>query len=628
MGLFRHGGGGNKKSKQDDDLNDSSSSLPPVFSPKPENRMLLKGHNPSTRRLLVKHSSDVVRKSPGGGGVVQQSPMSSSASPMSISLSHQKRPLGDYSVDVKFGEGAIKAPPLIQKSASMTSGSCGLSEAEADELLIDDDEYIEEVIEDDDDEYIEYVIEEEIIDDLLPPRTTTIRFDEYDEQQIVLNLDQYTDSELDKSWYNRGDYDKMVSSAKKLIEKERIKELTTVTKKRAINKLLLPQSNSFNAESTRGLETWKEDGQKKIRELKERALEVIWNEQSRQWSLGVDDKEQMRHVYRKVSTPAQDQAIKRAAQDELVASEIKRQDALDNILFRKKHRLNMIAVSKALGKSIKVSKDVVEKTTKVVGKTGRVIGRTGLGVATLDKRMIKESIAPNTTKAEVSDANEKEERRPTIIRTPSQHTTLTRNLMAMNLASSTSLRYSPRRCSKRVAYSTSEKSKNNVLNFHNSTPCRLDGTSSLSFNLEDLQSPDDSFRSSGSAAAADCSSIPEAGREDSPQHDSNGDLGHVGHNGGEEDELAMSPIPKQQRKLSTNANSSPFRKSPNYDPTKILDTPRRPKIQKLKLLGLVPIPGTQVLYEADLQRQRDELRARKKGSMMPSWENGVTSGKC
>mmetsp|Transcript_17218 Transcript_17218/g.41831 ORF Transcript_17218/g.41831 Transcript_17218/m.41831 type:complete len:643 (+) Transcript_17218:440-2368(+) len=62
---------------------------------------------------------------------------------------------------------------------------------------------------------------------LFPDRTPTIRFDEYDEMQTVLHINDYTKHEINRSWYKRPDYDKMVQLARKTAEKaeQRKKEL-------------------------------------------------------------------------------------------------------------------------------------------------------------------------------------------------------------------------------------------------------------------------------------------------------------------------------------------------------------------------------------------------------------------
>merc|ERR1712146_871495 len=77
--------------------------------------------------------------------------------------------------------------------------------------------YEEEIVE-------EEYFEEEIVD---PLRRITIRFDEFDEMQTVLHINDYTNGEMNKSWYKRADYDKMVFLARKTAGKaeEREKDL-------------------------------------------------------------------------------------------------------------------------------------------------------------------------------------------------------------------------------------------------------------------------------------------------------------------------------------------------------------------------------------------------------------------
>ena len=129
-------------------------------------------------------------------------------------------------------KNGISIIPPFQQSLNKSSSKISEQTPESysvEEIIIEDDEgsYYEEIIVDDDDEEGEYIIEEIIDDDynnnlpLIPPRRPTkLSFDEYDEIQFTLNLDEYSDTELDDSWYKRPEYDKMVSTAKKLIEKE------------------------------------------------------------------------------------------------------------------------------------------------------------------------------------------------------------------------------------------------------------------------------------------------------------------------------------------------------------------------------------------------------------------------
>ncbi len=50
------------------------------------------------------------------------------------------------------------------------------------------------------------------------------------------------------------------------------------------------------------------------------------------------------------------------------------------------------------------------------------------------------------------------------------------------------------------------------------------------------------------------------------------------------------------------------------------------KKSKLKLLGIVPIPGTQKKYSEDRRAEREEKR-KEKMKRRPSWEAGMAAGK-
>merc|ERR1719261_387365 len=62
---------------------------------------------------------------------------------------------------------------------------------------------------------------------VLPERKITIQFDDYDEMQTCIHINDYTKHEISRSWYKRDDYDKMVDLARKTASKavEREKEL-------------------------------------------------------------------------------------------------------------------------------------------------------------------------------------------------------------------------------------------------------------------------------------------------------------------------------------------------------------------------------------------------------------------
>jgi hypothetical protein len=250
----------------------------------------------------------------------------------------------------------------------------------------EEDSYYEEIVEE------EYE-EEEIVEEALPPRKITIRFDEYDEMQTVLHINDYSNHEITKAWYKRADYDKMVTLARKTAEKveERRKDISKM------------DSKSSRKIESRGLEAWTSFGSAKVRLLKESAVDAVWNEQSRQWDAGIHDAERLREAYIKISKGAQAAAEDRGFSDFLISKRIREIEQEEE---EKKRRRRILGKSKALvGKSIrKTAGGVVKtaklgvKTTKFTGKvalrTGKVATKTAVATATLDRKMLKETLVP------------------------------------------------------------------------------------------------------------------------------------------------------------------------------------------------------------------------------------------
>lgn len=234
-----------------------------------------------------------------------------------------------------------------------------------------DESYIEEVIVDDDSYYEEVLIEEEfyeeeiieIMNELkLPERDITIKFEDFDEMQTTLHINDYSPGEVEKSWYCRADYDRMVQKARSTIAKVEAKEAKRSksddkkrekdTKSSEFSQEMTPSNNGEKKKvlETRGLEGWSTEGAKKVRELKEKALEAVWNEQNRQWTTGDFDKEKVRAAYLTISAGAQAIAEERAAADQESAEKIHNKD-----LKRKKTDVRgMMKMGKSmLGKSMK-----------------------------------------------------------------------------------------------------------------------------------------------------------------------------------------------------------------------------------------------------------------------------------
>jgi hypothetical protein len=342
--------------------------------------------------------------------------------------------------------------------------------------------YEEEVLEDSEssgaDDFYE---EEEIKDnekevgpngelDLFPEHVSTIRFDEYDEMQTVLHINDYTKHEINRSWYKREDYDKMVQLARKTAEKaeQRRKELEEIARqqktvggtphssmsrrsvqakssRRGMMNGHLHSSrrgnshedgshgdhqdddheeehgdedykkNGKNGDTTkkpieyRGLEAWTPSGAAKVKLLKESAIELVWNEQSRQWDAGLFDPDAIRSVYVAVSQTALAAAHERGKSDAAIVGRLKELEALEK---EKKKRRRLIGKSKALvkksvkltGMGVKQTGKLMQKTTKKSTKLAKEVTKrsmkAGVATATLDPRMMKEALKVSMKKRE------------------------------------------------------------------------------------------------------------------------------------------------------------------------------------------------------------------------------------
>ncbi len=371
---------------------------PPVFNKHGTGEELLKGHKAGTstkpKSSQIGRSHDTLNGSnhSAGGGSNQSGTSSTAVWIAASNAIAAKNHHHHHGKDRRSTEAAI-----IRQFSSASDDYDDDDDGE-------DEYYEEEIVE-------EEFFEEEVIDEL-PLRRITIRFDEFDEMQTILHINDYTKHEISRSWYKRDDYDKMVALARKTAEKveERTRELG-----RKIDK------NSKKIEY-RGLEAWTSMGAAKVKILKESAVEAVWNEQSRQWDLGINDIERIREVYHVVSKGAQQIAQDRGFSDELISRRI-RQIEVEEAERKQKRRI--LGKSKALiGKSVKVTAGGVVKTaklgvktTKLTGKvalkTTKVATKTAVATATLDRKMFKEAIIP---------AKKKRECEKQTIRLPSQAT--------------------------------------------------------------------------------------------------------------------------------------------------------------------------------------------------------------
>jgi len=245
--------------------------------------------------------------------------------------------------------------------------------------------------------------------DSMEQRSTTIRFDEYDELQTCLHINDYTKGEISRSWYKREDYDKMVDLARKTASKavKREKELRD-----ELQDVLKPDDNdtSRSGRSTgpdgkrkkpieyRGLEAWTPEGSQKCRTMKENAIELVWNEQSRQWEDGTFDPDAISAVYIPVAQQALEIAHERALADEKMVKKLIDQDEA-----RKQKKKNRTIIRKGRSLMTKTAKNTgkmlgqgAEKVLKETGKGAVKIGKRGVkavvATATLDQKMMKEAV--------------------------------------------------------------------------------------------------------------------------------------------------------------------------------------------------------------------------------------------
>lgn len=490
--------------------------------------------------------------------------------------------------------------------------------------------YEEEVLSDDEDDdaegFFEKNAQSERSDlsgtelDLFPEHVPTIRFDEFDEMQTVLHINDYTKYEINKTWYKREDYDKMVKLARKTAEKaeERRKELEEIARQQKRKRLGLAQlpssgrgsggadqyprngrtdspsqrshrtsrsksgrsldddtenngdhSNQDDGDAInngdagsekkpieyRGLEAWTASGAAKVKILKESAIELVWNEQSRQWDAGLFDADAIRKVYVAVSQTAAAAALERGKSDAAIVKRLKELEALE---AEKKRRRRLLGKSKALvkksvkltGRGVKQTGKIMQKTTKKTTKLAKDMTKrgvkAGVATATLDPRMMKEALKVSMKKREC--------KHETIVRPSSAH---------MQEETGT------------------YKEVNGLFIFWIIL-------AQLTLSIVLVAFPE----KQGSS-----------GREITPNNSFDDNEDHHAH-------------PHYE-----GAEDSSVEGDSEYSAI-----PGKKKKSKLKLLGVVPIPGTKKVYKEDRREKKAEKRIQKQ-SRRPSWEAGVSTGK-
>jgi hypothetical protein len=235
--------------------------------------------------------------------------------------------------------------------------------------------------------------------DFFPDRTFAIRFDEYDEMQTTIHINDYSNGEIRRAWYKADDYDKMIQSAQKTVRKVEDRKDGNGKSKTKKNAVI----------NYRGLEGWTTDGAAQSRLLKDSAVKAVWNEQAQEWELGTFDPDKIREVYLPFSVGSLKRAQQRAKSDAAVHEKAKKKQKEKEEESKKNQRSLLLRSRAILGKSMRFTGSNVVKTTKIVGgatsytgkvalEAGKRTARASLGMATLDQKMMREAFS-NTRKS-------------------------------------------------------------------------------------------------------------------------------------------------------------------------------------------------------------------------------------
>eukprot|EP00536_Pseudo-nitzschia_multiseries_P010346 jgi/Psemu1/289051/fgenesh1_pg.311_\ len=465
----------------------------------------------------------------------------------------------------------------------------------------------------------------------LPERKITIRFDEYDEMQTCLHINDYTKHEIGKAWYRREDYDKMVDLARKtaskavkreqelreelesMLGREKAKISATATsttaaagggggekennnhQKRNINNNNNNNNNRSQKSSAkqkqkkkkpieyRGLEAWTPDGALKVRSLKESSIENVWNEQSRQWEEGTFDPFAIMQVYLPVSRTAAASARERGANDEDIVKKIVQQEEMraekkrNRTVYRKsKAALKKTAKTTATG-LVNGTGKIAVKTGKVGMKLGNRAVKAGVATATLDPRMMKEALKIRGNKKRECER---------------------KNIITQSRASH------EKEVEEELSMCNSSEGKHSLTT--------QDDHSKIGNGIGNPTIHDDLSSATGSV---------DYGYEDPSAN--GGDFSLVSSKGSHSNSHSHSHSHSHSESAASTMGSSQLLSSPGRKKKSRLKLLGGPE---LKLLGVVPIPGTKKVYKDERREHKAEKRVIKM-SRRPSWETGVSKGK-
>jgi len=325
----------------------------------------------------------------------------------------------------------------------------------------------------------------------------------------------------------------------------------------------------------RGLEAWTPDGSSKCRMLKESAIEMVWNEQTRQWDNNAFDPDAIAEVYVPISRTAIAAARERAIADEqlvkkLIEQEEQRAEKKRHKTMYRKSKAALSRTSKTGKDIVSVTRDLVSKTSEVGSKIGKRTARAGVAAATLDPRMMKEALRVTGRK--------KKEFKPEKI--------ITQSRAANERDAEEDFMYGSQSSGMHLSISNSFDT-NSQNGSRDGDDMSVGTNGSRMGYVESIAS----FKSNGSKSSHASHSVSQHSvSQQSNGSGSYGGLSSVSFNSRTQNE--------QQKK----------------------------KKSKLKLLGVVPIPGTKKVYDEDRREEKAKQRLQKM-ARRPSWEAGLSSGK-
>ena len=202
-----------------------------------------------------------------------------------------------------------------------------------------------------------------------------VRFASSLQHYETLCRDDYTESEVENSWYSTAEQKQMKINQDKLVKR--------------MDKGKKPKSN----ESFRGMERLVVDGYQEMMQRKHRCIDSVMDEQERQWKLDIFDWDQMAELAIDSSQECIAQALKLAEEDEVEAKKALKRPWLrsdsshsessgsshsestdcSDISFTLRRQLSKPSMSKPSSKSNKSRRSSRSKQTKRMDPPGKTL---------------------------------------------------------------------------------------------------------------------------------------------------------------------------------------------------------------------------------------------------------------